>query len=103
MLHATDQAMFVGATLSTVAIRNAMFPSVKLAVTTPELAPVAVTLYVATNVAGSWNCIVNAPDASAVTSLLYDHVWPLSSFTKMWTDSLAPQPWPLRVTVEPGL
>ena len=80
-----------------------MFPSVKLAVTTPELAPVAVTLYVATNVAGSWNCIVNAPDASAVTSLLYDHVWPLSSFTKMWTDSLAPQPWPLRVTVEPGL
>jgi hypothetical protein len=78
------------------------FPSVKLVVAVPE-EPVAVAVYVATKVMGSWNCSVNVPSALAVVSVLYDQVLPWSSFTKMCTESNGAQPVPVSVTVEPGV
>jgi hypothetical protein len=59
------------------------FPSVNVVVAVPEMGPDAVTEYIATNVVGSWNCTLKLPLALATTSVLYDQVFPSSSFTKM--------------------
>ena len=51
-------------------------PSVNVVVVVPDVAPVAVTRYVAMNESGSVNDTVRSPLSSAVTSVSYDHVSP---------------------------
>ncbi len=76
--------------------------SVKLVVAVPEIGPVAVTVYVATNQLGSWNSSRIEPLPSAKTSTSRRQVSPWSSFTRMWTSSPGCQLVPVRITAAPG-
>ena len=78
------------------------FESVNEEVAVPEVAPVAVTVYLATNQSGRLNVSLMLPLPSAVTSSLKAHVWPALSLTLMCTASPGCQLPPSRLTVEPG-
>src|SRR3954453_15034173 len=79
-----------------------MLPSVNPVVAVPETAPVARTLYVATNKAGRVKDSVTAPVSSATTSELRSQVRPWSSLTYRCTDSPGCQLPPVRLTSPPG-
>src|SRR5215216_2580475 len=81
---------------------NCAAASVKEVAASPDCAPVAFTLYCATNQLGSWNSSRMLPFSSAVTSTLRLQVLPASSLTKMLTDSPGCQLDPVRTTVPPG-
>jgi len=76
--------------------------SVKVHVTAPDDAPVAVTVYTATNQSGRLNSSEIAPSPAAVTSTSRRHVSPASSLTLMCTDSPGAQLAPESVTCSPG-
>jgi hypothetical protein len=77
-------------------------PSVNCVVAVDPEAPVAVTVYCATNQSGSAKLSVMAPVPSAVTSTSRLQVLPASSLTRMWTDSPGCHCEPSRRTVSPG-
>jgi len=81
---------------------NLRLASVNDVTTRPEIEPVALTVYVATNQFGRLNASATLPLASAMTSTLRDQELPKSSLTKMWTLSPGCQLEPVRVTSEPG-
>ena len=67
------------------------FPSVKLVVAVDPDAPVAATLYCATNQSGRLKLSAMTPASSAVTSTSRLQLLPESSLTRMWTTSPGPQ------------
>src|SRR5688572_12412424 len=83
-------------------LKKRKLESVKVADAVPEIGPVAVTVYVATNQPGSWNSsrIVPLPSAMPSTSRRQDS--PASSFTRMWTISPGCQLLPVKITAPPG-